>query len=302
MNTSVACVLVTYNRLDFLKKSLDCLFKQSHKIDNIVIVNNNSTDGTIEYLKRFNNNDQISVINLKENVGGAGGFNVGLKKAHEFGPFDYYWIMDDDTLPTNNALRNLLKSLSDLDENRVGLLASNVRWGEKEEPAIMNIPAPSGMWNKYANKGLIKIGSSSFVSMLVSNKALEECGLPIKEFFIWGDDVDFSQRVTDKYDGYFVSDSIVNHATKYNTAVDLVDEENPNRIGRYFYAIRNKFYMDKQNGVKSIVKNEASYIYLVLILIFGHHNYKMKKIGALAKGHFFGWFFNPQVEYVNGKD
>ncbi|HCB3284298.1 TPA: glycosyltransferase, partial [Klebsiella pneumoniae] len=54
----VAAVLVTYNRVALLKRAIDSLLKQSVELKYIVIVNNNSTDGTRDYLDN-NENDKI---------------------------------------------------------------------------------------------------------------------------------------------------------------------------------------------------------------------------------------------------
>lgn len=123
MNKEVAVVLVTFNRLELLKKSINSVLSQTTPVKKIFIINNHSTDGTENYLKGYQNDNRFKVINLKENLGGAGGFSAGLKAAYGDGPYDYYWIMDDDTLPEPDALKNLLKV-----ELPAGVLASNVLW------------------------------------------------------------------------------------------------------------------------------------------------------------------------------
>lgn len=294
MNKEVAVVLVTFNRLDLLKESIKSILSETTPVKKIFIINNHSNDGTEDYLKRYHDDDLFKIINLKTNVGGAGGFNIGLKAMYDDGPYDYYWIMDDDTLPEPDALNNLLKV-----KEKAGVLASNVLWCDTDEPAIMNIPEASRDWTNGSIKDIYKINSSSFVSMLISNKAIENYGLPIKEFFIWGDDKEYSSRIIKKLGGYFVPKSIVRHQTKANTTVDIINEPNENRISRYFYAERNELYIAKRDGCKYVVKNEFSYILLIFKICILKSDFKVKKLKTIIKGHFSGWFFNPRVENVN---
>ena len=76
-------VLVTYNRLNELKKALECYEKQSYLPKHVIIVNNASNDGTKEYLEKWVNKKskiEKEIINLKKNTGGSGGFHEGLKR------------------------------------------------------------------------------------------------------------------------------------------------------------------------------------------------------------------------------
>lgn len=297
MNKEVAVVLVTFNRLALLKQSISKILEQTTPVEKIFIINNKSTDGTEAYLKLYEDDDRFKIINLKENVGGAGGFSAGLKEAYSYGPYDFYWIMDDDTFPESDSLTNLLTV-----KTQAGVLASNVLWRDTDEVSIMNIPNPGNKWTAKSLDDLYRISSSSFVSMLISNKAIEICGLPIKEFFIWGDDYEYSNRIIKKLDGYFVPKSIVRHQSKTNTGVDIINEPNKGRINRYFYTERNGLYIAKRDGLKATIKNELSFLSLIIKICIRKSNFKLKKLKTIIKGHFAGWFFNPKVEQVTQKE
>ena len=101
-----AAVVTTYNRLALLKENVESLLNQSFSKLDIIIVNNNSNDGTEEYVLSLNN-DRIKYYNTGANLGGAGGFAFGVKKALQLG-YDYAWLMDDDTIPDNTALEYLM--------------------------------------------------------------------------------------------------------------------------------------------------------------------------------------------------
>ncbi|MDX9924653.1 MAG: glycosyltransferase, partial [Ignavibacteriaceae bacterium] len=73
----IAAVVVTYNRLEYLKKCIDSLYNQSHQINKIIVIDNSSDDGTWEYLQ---SQEYVEAIKQK-NSGGAGGFFAGIKHA-----------------------------------------------------------------------------------------------------------------------------------------------------------------------------------------------------------------------------
>ena len=96
MNQTVA-VVVTCNRKAILKQCVEKLFLQTVSCD-VLVVDNASSDGTAEYLETLKRENRVHVIKLSRNLGGAGGFNLGIRKAVEYG-YEYIWTMDDDTLP-----------------------------------------------------------------------------------------------------------------------------------------------------------------------------------------------------------
>ncbi|WP_295266446.1 glycosyltransferase, partial [Veillonella sp.] len=96
MNDVVA-IVVTYNRLELLKECIQALQSQSLALD-ILVVDNNSNDGTRGYIEKLAlTNKNIIYKNTGENLGGAGGFNFGLKIAAKM-DYEYVWIMDDDCI------------------------------------------------------------------------------------------------------------------------------------------------------------------------------------------------------------
>ena len=108
-------IVVTYNRIDLLKENIKALQKQSYIHHDIMIIDNASTDGTKEMVKNINDT-RIKYYNTMENLGGAGGFAYGIKKAMELG-YNYAWIMDDDSIPEPDALNSLIKKSKQINNN-----------------------------------------------------------------------------------------------------------------------------------------------------------------------------------------
>ena len=112
----VVAVVVTYNRLELLKKCMQALVEQSTLCD-IMIINNASTDATEQYVHQQQMQyENILYYNTKTNIGGAGGFSFGMKKAVEKG-YKYVWVMDDDCIVQENTLTELLKAAEYFEKN-----------------------------------------------------------------------------------------------------------------------------------------------------------------------------------------
>ena len=122
---TVSAIIVTYNRKEDLIRCIDAVLKQTHRVNNLIIVDNASTDGTIDLLIERGLIDNIPrkkeqlvlvksaegvdswLIHLEKNTGGSGGFYTGLKSAFEELKTDYFWLMDDDGYPGVDCLEFL---------------------------------------------------------------------------------------------------------------------------------------------------------------------------------------------------
>lgn len=290
---AICAVIVTYNRLELLKYTIENVLNQSRKVDEIIVINNASTDGTKEFLSTLR---EITTINLSTNIGGAGGFYEGIKYGVEKG-YDYIWIMDDDTICTKCALEKMEEKIKYISNESIGFLASNVLFKDNK-PCIMNIPVTKEFWNEHSDKGLIELEATSFVSVLISKEAICEVGLPIKEFFIWGDDFEYTRRISKKFKSYFVCDSIVHHYMNENKGVDILITSKE-RLFRYYYEFRNKYYIQKIQGKKHILRYYKYLLKTILKILFTKTDGRFKKLHIVIKGWINGIKFNPNIEYIN---
>jgi GT2 family glycosyltransferase len=269
INTNVCAIIVTYNRKELLLECLESIKKQSVLPRGIYIIDNASTDGTAELLldngfiselppfqidspweKEFllpsnttNSFIKLHYVRMHKNTGGAGGFYEGVKRSYMKG-YDLLWLMDDDTIPTENALENMLKVLSKFHDLNVGFISSKVLWIDGT-PHIMNVPGVKPIinglpFNIYEDKGVLLVESASFVSLLINRKVVEKVGLPLKEFFIWADDVEYTLRITKKgFLGLLAKNSVVIHKTSKNYSAGTTYDK------RFYYNIRNWLWIYK---------------------------------------------------------
>jgi GT2 family glycosyltransferase len=297
MNKTVS-VIVTYNRKELLYECMEALLHQTVSTD-ILVVDNASTDNTKEYIAPLLSKDSVHYHNTKKNLGGAGGFHIGMKIAMKKG-YDYVWIMDDDTIPEPTALEEIFKADQILD-GKYGFLASAVLWTDGQA-CLMNIPGVSKKWlqgtkNDYVEQGMVGIKHASFVSVFFPREIIQEVGLPIKEFFIWNDDFEYTTRISQNHDCYYVSRSKVCHKMKANTETDIV-KDSPDRLDRYFYGYRNEYYTIKKFGAVEKMKYYFKILSVCFRVLKSDCPAKRKRIGIVLKGVVSGWFFRPSVEKI----
>lgn len=290
---NIVAVVVTYNRKILLKECIDAILNQTKPITKLIIIDNNSTDGTYEMLENENylNNNKVFCKRLEKNIGGAGGFHEGIKEAIKH-QADWVWIMDDDTIPNTDCLEKILVAKEKTNNKKVSFFASSI-YGEHGE--FMNVPnvdtsvGENGYqnWYEFLTEKMVKINTATFVSLLINGEAIRNFGLPCKQYFIWGDDTEYTMRLT-KYYGpaYIVGDSIAIHKRKLAKALNIVEEEEVSRIKMYYYMVRNNLLNTKTyKGTKAAIILLIQYIKSIfLVAIKGKQ--KMKKIGIILKGIF----------------
>ena len=239
---AIAAIIVTHNRLALLKECIDSIRQQTFPDFQIIVVNNASTDGTHEWLS--NQSDIITIS--QDNLGGAGGFFTGIKYAAE-NQYEYCWLMDDDVECKKNALEELYKAHHTT--SNIGFVCSHVHGIDGNE---MNTPTPDMSADnnsypetfKYIDNQMVKVESATFVSILFQPKLTFEIGLPYKEYFIWGDDTEYTRRISEKHPSYIVGSSLVIHKRAQQSALNFELETNTNRINNFFFYFRNNHYLE----------------------------------------------------------
>jgi rhamnopyranosyl-N-acetylglucosaminyl-diphospho-decaprenol beta-1,3/1,4-galactofuranosyltransferase len=198
---NILAVIVTHNRCTLLSRCIDHLQIQIRQVQKILVVNNASTDGTVDMLEHR----KIPYL-TQENVGSAGGWHSGIQHALEQG-FDAVWLMDDDGFPDSTALATLSSRLT-LDVAAVSAVV--VR---EDDPARFVFPFPlldeAGMpvlmgsprkLNTLAELTAIATNGTYpfahfFNGTLISLDAVRKIGNVNRDFFIFGDEVDYFFRL-----------------------------------------------------------------------------------------------------------
>ena len=301
--SKTVAIIVTYNRLELLKECINSLLNSDEVVD-ILVVNNNSTDGTKEYLNNLSNNgkNKTCVFNLETNLNGAGGFNFGIKKALKHN-YKYLWIMDDDTIVYKNALSELYKVANELNDE-FGFLSSKVLWKDLSICKTNIQRKAVARRIKDFKSHLVKVDYCSFVSCFVKSEDVKNIGLPIKEFIIWTDDLEWTRRLTSKKyykhakTGFLCNDSIVIHKCKNNFGVTIV-KDTSDRLDRYKYIYRNDVFCFKREGIRGHLYVLVRNLYHIILVLFLSKHSKIKKIKTIINGYIEGFSFNPKIEMFN---
>lgn len=197
-NQTCCAVIVTYNRKFLLEKCLRSLLNQTHPVTEIIVIDNASTDGTGEYLEQCGLSEApVRYFKQTVNSGGAGGFHQGVAEAMQSG-CHYIWLMDDDGKPAADCLEQLLLHADKADyigplvtdPNNPELLSFPLRI-----PASTHITTTSDDLKKFAIEEMVMGVLAPFNGVLLTRQVVEKIGLPDKKYFIWGDEIDYTQRV-----------------------------------------------------------------------------------------------------------
>lgn len=192
---------------------LDGLSAQTRPLDDIVVIDNASTDDTARVLAA--RSDLGDVVTMARNLGGAGGFAAGIARALARGA-DLVWIMDDDTVPTPDALAHLLHAREEY-PGTPAVMAARADWTDgREHP--MNAPRYRPFLCRDQRRHAAAVGArpirtASFVAILIDARAIRAEGLPRAAYFLWNDDFEYTGRLLRRRVGLYVPAARVEHRT-----------------------------------------------------------------------------------------
>ncbi|OUO58215.1 glycosyltransferase [Olsenella sp. An270] len=298
LSAKVAAVVVTYNRKALLLECIECLLDQTvqDQLD-IIVVDNASTDGTREALASYENDGSLIYLNTRANLGGAGGFSFGMREAAERG-YGWAWVMDDDCMPEPTALEALCAAAESLD-GKYGFLSSKVLWKDGSICA-MNVQRKTVFKNvEDFSPELVPVEMASFVSLFVPCQNIRRFGLPIKEFFIWTDDWEFTRRLSRELPCYLVTSSIVVHKSERNLGANIATSE-IDRIDRFGYLYRNDVVLYRREGAAGFAYEVVRLAGHVLRVLFRAPDHRLTRVRKLVSGTAAGLKFYPVIEYPGG--
>jgi rhamnopyranosyl-N-acetylglucosaminyl-diphospho-decaprenol beta-1,3/1,4-galactofuranosyltransferase len=261
MTESVCAVVVTHRRPDELAKSLDAVSTQTRAPDYLVVVDNDD-DARVRDIV---NGQPIATTYLgsRRNLGGAGGFALGMLHALSLGA-DWVWLADDDGRPLDSeVLGTLLASAS-----THGLAEVSPMVCDMDDPERLAFPLRRGLvWRRRVSE--LRLGTedllpgyaSLFNGALFRASTLEAVGVPDLRLFVRGDETELHRR-------------LVRSGLPFGTCLNAVylhpqgsDEFKPILGGRMhtqypddaakrFFTYRNRGYLQSQPGMRKLVPQE----------------------------------------------
>jgi rhamnopyranosyl-N-acetylglucosaminyl-diphospho-decaprenol beta-1,3/1,4-galactofuranosyltransferase len=267
---SVAVVIVTFNRADLLTRMLDGLAAQTRVPDAVFVVDNASTDHTREILtaRREHPELPLQVTHSEENLGGAGGFRLGVRLAYDAG-HDRIWLVDDDVVPAVDCLEVLLAA----DEPCVAAIREDVRGVLVEKAALdfdlgnpLSIrPKRSSVDNTFADRSdmpeRVELQNVSFEGFMFRREVVDTIGLPDASYFIFYDDVDFAMRA--RRAGYRIwglRDAVLVRQLDF-------DQQHALDTWKGFYMFRNLFVVHFRYGENALVRLKPWLITFAVVVL-----------------------------------
>lgn len=268
----VIAVVVTYNRQALLSECLNALKNQTRTPDAILVVNNGSTDNTVQFLQQ---QEGIFYIN-QDNVGSGGGFSAGINWAYRKG-YAWIWCMDDDGYPREDALENLLKH--DGHEHRL-LNCAVLNKADKK----------SFVWKtgNYATIDEVKedeiegIGHP-FNGTLLHRSIVAKVGVPKQSLFLWGDETEYYYRII-RMHGYRVC-TIPSSIHYHPASAFSYKNDWDHRTGwKMYYYVRNRFHVHRakfNNSLLAMLHYMAFLIAFAGVILVFQKTDKMKKLSFM---------------------
>jgi GT2 family glycosyltransferase len=221
MKARIGVVIVTYNNAEMLRSLLKDLTAQTRKADEIIIVDNASTDETGSVVREF---PDITYLYLEENTGSAGGYHEGIK--YSIKNNDFIWTLDDDITIKETSLEVLERWWDILNRNhRLGVIRS---W--HGDAQVLDSP--------------VRISDFAWRGTFLKKEVILDVGLPLKDFFLYADDVEYSFRIARKgYDMFIITEALIREKRfNHKMSFFLFGEKKTFYKDRFrlYYAFRNQ--------------------------------------------------------------
>ena len=201
-NMRIAVLIVTYNRLALLRECIDAVLGQTHAASALYIVDNHSEDDTPEFLKDLPNNAKgyegyLHIITSEKNLGGAGGFELGVREALKHSDFDHLLLIDDDAILAEDFLDKMALGIEGNPKVRLfaGAVSCNGTIDTNHRRNIKNRLIFSEEWisrERYTTPFFCDM--ATFCGLLIAREVIEKAGVPRGDYFIWYDDTEYCLR------------------------------------------------------------------------------------------------------------
>jgi GT2 family glycosyltransferase len=260
-------VVVTYNRAELLERCLSGLAAQRRPPDAVIVVDNASSDGTRALLDAWQADDDLELVTIRseQNLGGAGGFHLGVRAAYDRG-FDRIWLMDDDVVPDPTCLEVLMEhpgpALMAVREDLQGRLSEKAATSFDLASPFAIRPKRQTVEELYGTRDAmpaeVPIENVAFEGFLVKREVVTAVGLPDPGFFIFYDDVDFAVRTRRAgFPVVAVRDAVLVRQLDF-------DQQHDTRSWKGYYMYRNLFVVHLRYGENRLVRLKP---YLVAVAV-----------------------------------
>jgi GT2 family glycosyltransferase len=229
--------VLTFNDAGVIEQVLDALRRQTRPVDAILVVDNASTDATLD--RTFPQN--VTIIRNSENQGPSGAIRVGFSHALGDG-FDWVWVLDADSVPEPDALENLLAFFGGLPLAKREQVCFLSGWpltetgGIKEQPmslaqaAVQLVPLSSA-------RDFTECDCTLWSGALFRIAAVARIGLPTADYVADMGEIEYGYRARQLgFASYIVHNSVIRHDVGRAPGVVVTRVWN---VGRWEFPVRD---------------------------------------------------------------
>lgn len=255
----VAAVIVTHQRVDMLRESLEVVAAQTRPVEWIIVVDNGCEDAVASLVTQVCGSRGV-YLPSRTNLGGAGGFAYGFLTALALGA-DAIWCADDDGRPEGP---DVLASLYECALEH-GLAEVSPVVVDKAAPSELAFPLRRGLsWRRSRaelGSGFLPGIASLFNGALISAKAMEQIGVPDYRLFIRGDEVEYHRRLlrSGLPFGTCLTCAYLhpNGSDEFKPILGgKMHTQYPSSEAKRFFTYRNRGYLMNQPGMRKLLPQE----------------------------------------------
>lgn len=253
MIDQIHALVLTYNRRDLVLRCIEALLAQTRPLASIIVVDNASSDGTQQAIAALDN-PLIDYVRVEHNLGAARGFNYAMDYAFGERGVPWAYIMDDDVIAGPRAVEELVAAY---DRNftrpeQVGFLVGQAVDGQgraNNVPAIETRSRRVGEapdWGQYLDQGIVTVRASPLSGLLMPITTYESFGNLNPDFIVWGEDLEYTYRITEHRPGLIVGSSKIVHLRGQPGDISIFLENDRKRVPNFYYLYRNTLYVRRR--------------------------------------------------------
>lgn len=271
----ICVIIVTFNGMKWLK---DCIESVSHELNlhDIIVVDNGSKDGTIEFIQT--EYPEIQLFINKENLGFGKANNIGIELGYRHG-YQYFFLLNQDAYVEKNTIGQLVSTMSINDD--IGILSPIHLTGDGKEldQGFMSGIKSKNFVKDYQNqkwsKDLYQVKFVNAAAWMISRHCLEKIGIFHPLFFHYGEDKNYVKRV------------------RYHKLKIMIDRKafiKHDRENRISNTLKEDPFRNMDRVFRQIILNPYNPKFIIILVSIA-----MIKLFAITKG----WQFSKKQKFIH---
>ncbi|WP_318766687.1 glycosyltransferase family 2 protein [Lactiplantibacillus carotarum] len=273
-------IVVTFNRKKLLVEALNSLLNQTVPPTKIILIDNHSDDGTKRMLEQQHllHHPLIEYRYLSQNIGGAGGFSLGMKIAMSKPGLDWVSMSDDDAIFCPDYFEKLIRFHEQYPDRLILTGSVYIEDGRLQDDQRNRFLS----WNNFRTvevpvseyQGNFEFDQYTFCGVFMSITVIRMVGIADAGFFIWWDDCEYAIRTAKISKPVNISSARLIHKTAL-PSIDSKKEFIPD--WRMYYGFRNR--------IITIQRWSQNRFLGLLWLIAFYGRFLIELCGSFYKGH-----------------